>query len=336
MKKEKIQTALRLVKPGLANTEFLEQSTSFAFMGNRVVTYNDEISISHPIEGMELTGAVKAEEFYQLLSKLSQDEIEIQVKDNELVITVDKIQAGLVLQEKIALPLDEISKIGTWYKLPENFINGLKFTLPSTSSDTSRPVLTCLHIRKVGILEASDGFRVTRFKINEMPINSFLLPANNIQTLIKYPITQIAKGEGWCHFKTEEGTIFSCRTFEDIFPDIDKTKIMEVEGEELVFPKTLVNIIDRATVFAKNELTLDKEIIIIIANKKIIVQSQSEFGWFEEEANIRYTNTPITFSIHPDFLKEMLSTTTACIVGESSIKFTGENWEHVIWLKGGE
>ena len=49
----------------LANRELIEQSTSFAFMKNLVVTYNDEISITHPVEGLNLTGAIKADEFYK-------------------------------------------------------------------------------------------------------------------------------------------------------------------------------------------------------------------------------------------------------------------------------
>ena len=52
--KTKLQTALEIVKPGLANKEIIEQSTSFAFLKGKVVTYNDEVSISHPLKGIEL------------------------------------------------------------------------------------------------------------------------------------------------------------------------------------------------------------------------------------------------------------------------------------------
>jgi len=169
-----------------------------------------------------------------------------------------------------------------------------------------------------------------------MPTGSYLLPASIAQILIKYPIIEIAEGTGWNHFRTREGTVFSCRIFEGVFPDVDASGIMDVKGETLELPKGLSDILDRARVFAKRDFALDSEVLISIRDKKIIVKGQSEYGWFEEEANIRYNNAPITFYIHPDFLKEMLSATTACVVGESSIKFTGENWEHVIWLKGGE
>ena len=67
LNKTDLQKALEIVKPGLANKEMIEHSTSFAFIGGRVVTYNDEISLSHPVEGLEIEGAIHAEELYKLL-----------------------------------------------------------------------------------------------------------------------------------------------------------------------------------------------------------------------------------------------------------------------------
>ena len=59
--RQNLQKALEIVKPGLSNKEIIEQTTSFAFIDGKVVTYNDEISICHPVEGLTLEGAVKAD-----------------------------------------------------------------------------------------------------------------------------------------------------------------------------------------------------------------------------------------------------------------------------------
>ena len=71
--KAELQTALEKVKPGLASRELIEQSTSFAFMGDRVVTYNDEISISHPVAGVDINGAVKAQALYDFVSEVKKE-----------------------------------------------------------------------------------------------------------------------------------------------------------------------------------------------------------------------------------------------------------------------
>ena len=47
-----LKEALERVRPGLASKDIIDQATSFAFLKDRVVTYNDEISISHPVKGL--------------------------------------------------------------------------------------------------------------------------------------------------------------------------------------------------------------------------------------------------------------------------------------------
>ena len=95
MKKQDLLTALETVKPGLASKEMIEQSTSFAFMNDRVVTYNDEISLSHPVKDLEIEGAIQAEQLYKLLNKLKKDEIEVEIKGNELLLKSGNTEAGL-------------------------------------------------------------------------------------------------------------------------------------------------------------------------------------------------------------------------------------------------
>ena len=70
MKKSDILQALTIVKPGLSSKDVIEQANSFAFIDGRIITYNDELSISHPIPGLAIEGAIKADVLYGLLSKI--------------------------------------------------------------------------------------------------------------------------------------------------------------------------------------------------------------------------------------------------------------------------
>lgn len=336
MNKAYLQGVLQKVKPGLATKEMISQSTSFAFMGDRVVTYNDEISISHPVQGLDLVGAVKAEELYQLLSKLPHEEIDMTVKDTELIISSGRTQAGLVFQQEICLPLEEVEEKGEWSPLPSMFLEAIKFVIPAAADSMVKPAFTCVHIRKDGIIETTDGFRVSRFFTEEMGIDSFLLPVSSAKELLAYQVTQVSQGKGWYHFKTEDGTLFSCRTFQDQFPDVDKSGFLNVEGTELHLPVSLSEALDRAQIFSKRDEFLDEEVSVIIKDKKITVEGKSPSGWIKESVNLRYSGDPIMISIHPEFFKEMLSKIQTCTIGKSSIKFQGEKWEHVIWMKAGD
>ena len=331
--KKELQEALSIVKPGLSNKEMIEQSTSFAFIKGKVITYNDEISISHPIEGIDIEGAIQAEELYGLLGKLKQDEIDISIKGNELILQAEKIKAGVSLQEKITLPLmDDIKEISEWKELPPDFIEAMKFTIGSCSNDMSQPVLTCLHINKNGYIESSDNFRLVKFVLKEeILIDTFLLPVTSVIQVIKLNPVKIAEGKGWVHFQTEEKTIISCRILEDKYPNT--LKFYDVQGMTFDFPKTTLEALERASVFAKRDYFLDESIEIHIENKKLIIKSKSDSGWFEEKLNIRYTGKPIIFVVTPHLLKDILIKTNTCVLNEKMIKFEGSNWQYVSSLR---
>ena len=110
--KAELQRALEKVKPGLANRELVEQSTSFAFVRDRVITYNDEISISHPVTGLEVCGAVKAQALYEFLNKIRREEIDVEWEENQVVIRAGRAKARLVRQE-VSYPWKKWGKSGS-------------------------------------------------------------------------------------------------------------------------------------------------------------------------------------------------------------------------------
>jgi len=328
--KAELQEALEKVKPGLANKERIEQSTSFAFMGDRVVTYNDEISISHPVKGLDVKGAIKAQALYEFLNKVKKDEIDIEWEENQVIIKAGRSKAGIVFEQEIKLPIEEVGEIGKWKKLPMKFLDALKFCHPCCSRDMSRPVLTCVSVGKESV-EASDSFQIVSYELDKkMPGGEFLIPATSVRELVKYEITEVAEGESWIHFRTEEGTIFSSRVLSNKFPDTSKH--LEIDGIEFRFPKNVDQILERARVFSEKEISAgDIPIATInIKNGRVKISSENEHGWFEEEARVKYEGRPVIFSVGIDFLINLFSRLQTCIIGRDKIGFSGENWKHVI------
>lgn len=338
MKKQDLLTALETVKPGLASKEMIEQSTSFAFMNGRVVTYNDEISISYPVTDLDIEGAIQAEELYKLLNRLKDDEIEIKLKKNELLLQCGKVEAGLTLQKEIKLPLEEIGEQGKFKKLPEGFLESIRRAVTTCSSDMSRPVLTCVYVSKEGVVVGSDSFCITKCQVTDeegvdvlIPVKEFLLPASAAVQVIRLKPTKIATGDGWVHFQTDEGTVLSCRVFNDTYPDYKP--FMNVEGVEIKLPNGIEEILNRATVFAKRDHFMDERITISLEDKKILVESKSDAGWFKETARVRYNDSPVSFSITPYLIIDILKDSTTCILSEDRLKFEGVGWEYITILR---
>jgi hypothetical protein len=334
--RQQLSYALERVKPGLASKEVIEQSTSFAFLDGRVITYNDEISVSHPVEGLELEGAIVADTLYKFLSKIKKEDIEIQTKGSEIIFVSGRTRAGLTLISEVKLPLKEdISQRGKWKALPENFSKHVGFAMNSCGKDMSKPVLTCVSVKQSGMLYATDQYRICKCDMKEeMLVKDFLLPASSAVEVVKLKPNKVAEGKGWMHFQNEEETIISCRVMEDSYPEIDKHLI--VKGEKIVLPKTINEVLDRAMVFAKRDHMLDEMVGISIADMKFTVSAKGEggSGWFEEDVNFKYDGKPVAFSITPYLLKGILSETQACILSKDKLKFEGEDWLYVTLLRG--
>jgi len=332
--KNKLQEALAIVKPGLAKKEKnIEQSTSFAFVKGRVVTFNDEISLSHPISELNIEGAVETDRLYQLLSKIKAETISLEQEENQIIISSGRSKAGLTLQNEIKLPLDEeINEKGKWKTLPEKFNHFLNFCIPSCSKQMSRPILKCIHIDPDGIIESSDGHRITHCDLNEkIKTKDFLLPGENALHVVRLQPTKIADGKGWIHFKNPEGTILSCRIQEEDY--VDTTPHLHIKGERIIFPKSLSSILERAMIFSLDEESNQDNVSITLANKKLIVRAETTLGWFEEKVFCKYDKEKINFNITPNLLRDIIKETRSGELSDKTLTFQGEGWIYMTTLR---
>ncbi|KKK60644.1 hypothetical protein LCGC14_3022320, partial [marine sediment metagenome] len=199
--------------------------------------------------------------------------------------------------------------------------------------DQSTPKLTCVNITKEGAMTGSDGYKIMHCETGqEMPIKTFLLPASSASEVIKLIPIHVSEGKGWVHFRSKEKTVLSCRIFEgDVFPDVSNA--LKVVGVELTFPKTIDDVLDRASVFAKRRHNLDESVVITIEKNRLKIKAKSDTGWIEEETNIRYNDDPLEFSFTPFLLRDILKETHAFILGEKALKFEGAGWEYVAMLR---
>lgn len=338
IKKSNLFEALSIVKPGLASKELLEQTTSFAFINGRVVTYNDEISISHPVEGVDFEGAVNAKELYGLLSRIEKEEIDVEIKGTELLITSGRVKAGLKLENEVKLPIKEIPKKMEVITNPEQFAVLLGFAMRTCSLDPARPKLSCVAVKEEGILIGSDSFRLMYAKGDPLPVKDFLLPASSAVEVVKIHPCLISLEKGWAHFKNEEGTVVSSRRIEDDYvSDVQIQNILKFNQiGEIEFPARINEILDRVRLFAQGDTPLDEIVEITISEGKVMFKATSEGtgSWMEEKASIEYDGE-LSFLITPSLFTEILAKTKVAIVDKSlqRLKFTAEDWEYVVMTR---
>lgn len=348
MNRKKLEEVLLLIKPGLAKkTTDINQTTHFIFNGDEAITFNDRICISHPFK-TNFSCSVPADEFYQIITKIIDDEIDISTELGEdgnlqgLTIKGKKVKAriaaqseGQVIEMINILDFPEARKIAK--PIPKDFKEGLSLCIFSTAKDMSSPILTCLYING-GIIASTDDLRIGEYKMEKSLKKRFLLPASAVAELLKFDIVKFSlsppdeSGESsWAFFHTEDNVAFCCRLVSGQFPDYAPF----LEGfpeEELELPEEIQSMIETAAVLA-NEESDEKEIEVIIDSGKIKCKGQNKIGWIESESRIQ-TKTNARFVINSSFFHHILSHTKKMSFSEGKALFKSGQFRHVIALKG--
>ena len=334
MKRSELLTILNKVKPGLANKELVEQSTDFVFKNKKVYTYNDEIAVSYPID-LNFEGAVPAMELYQMINKIKDEDIEINISENEIVFKGKKFQAGIRLESDIVLPLDDIQAPTIWKSVPKKLVEIISFCSFSVGKDMSRPALTCIHLTN-SYIESCDNFRFTRYVLKSN-FDNILLPNKAASKLTKYVFTAYGRTDGFIHFKNDEDLIFSCRIFEDEYPDVAQILNKSDEGEKIRFLPSTTEILERVETMAEQDLTGDRKVSVEILNGKIKIRGENNIGWFEETNKVR-CKTNLVFDINPKFLTEILTHTTNAKISndKTKLRFDDEKFIHVMAITTNE
>lgn len=345
MDREKFLNALLFVQRGISKREVVAQSSSIVFHDGVIYTYNDEIGIQYPLREKEfenINGAVNATELTNLIKKMTVDNITVESSCHSLRLKAGRIKAEFVLEEEVKLPYEEMLYTGEWKKFPKDFTKAINFVLPACSTDMAKPLLTCAHVNaKKGRLEASDGYRVATYKLeDEWPFGSVLIPHYSVKYTAPFQddFTRVGVSENWIHFRTKYGAVFSCRIFgtEDIFPNISNLITLK-KGITVVCSKHAVAAVERADVFSssvKDKISIP-EITIEITDDRMWVTGKSPTGRYTENVPIETKEKcdRIKFQVNPMMFKALISQYPKCKIGDSFILFSGENWTYTVALQ---
>jgi hypothetical protein len=336
VKKKDLIQALDTVKPGLAKRQIIEQSTHFVFADDEVVTYNGNMSIIHPFK-TGLSCSAPADELYKILGKITQDEVTLSHKNDELKIDGGNVRGAVSTRSGSEL-LDNVkdlgvNKIKTWTPLPKDFLEGMELCIFSASKDMSDPVMTGLYIDQ-DTITSSDRFRVSRYILDGEVKKPFLLPAKVAAELIDYQVVEYCIKD-WVFFRTKGGTIIASRLIlSRDYPDMNE--VLKVSGTKLVLPKDFDQAVETAMVMLEADTASEKLIDVQLAGHSIKCRGQKALGWIERELEKGVAiKENVGFSINPDFLLIILKHTHQMIFANDNRKvvFKADNFVHLIAIK---
>jgi len=193
MNRTDLITALKTVIPGVAKGDVLfTGADSFVFRNGLIQSYNDDISVTYPLD-TGINGAVKALELFKVLDKMSGSEVDLTISDNSLLVTDGVTELSMQLIEyDIEDLLNDLS------------INELDWkNLPGG--------LTGIHCHGSDVV-SSDNFRAMLVTLDGDLGETFTLPSGAVRELLKLDdLEQYAVTESWGHFMSSGGAVFSTR-----------------------------------------------------------------------------------------------------------------------------
>lgn len=280
IKKSILLKAMKQCLPGVeSGSAIIDGADTFIFGGKQLHSYNDSISVTVNLDiAEEINGVVKSNDFYNLVSKLKEEEIKITEKEGKWKISNGKTRAQITLRNsEIMKHVEELQSQETKFvKVPKGMQDGFKLCLIQSNPSPKEGIFV-----QDQLMVSTDTMR---FNFNDLETKalSFYLPDNAIKELLKLPeIEKYCVTDEWVFFKTKENTIFVCRQKDmDDYP-IDlilekKEQFLKSKGDiSNTLPDDLLEVIDRVSTLSKMvedaqaiKITFEKESITLYSTRE--------------------------------------------------------------------
>ncbi len=290
IKRKELLQALNRCMPGIeTGNAVLVGSDTFVFNDGYVSSYNDIISVRVPLESIgaqELHGAVKAEEFFRVLSKLNAEVLTIEPKEKGWQIKCGKSRLNMSLIDFDYN--DRFNKLtatedNDWSEIDNSVIEGINRCLIANNKSQVSGVFM-----QDNSIVSTDGNQAHKVE-SPFTLPRCWLSDKVANELVKVTdVNKMRVASSWVHFGTENGATISVKTLQaENYPIENIEKLLErftqVQEDEVsgTFPKELFPAIDRAVSFS---LDIDdkKSVKLTLSEKGIEVYSQKTSGNYTE------------------------------------------------------
>lgn len=327
--REALLAALRFANLGVAQSESLEQSNTFVFTEKELITFNDEVMTRSPTPLPGIQGAVVAREFMALVDKLPDEELEIEIKGEEIILKGTRRTAGVTCYAEITLPYDAVPLPEEWSTLKENVLDMLQQAARTCGRDVTQELTMMVHVTPK-LVEACDNFRLFRATLPTGFPGEGLLMGSGVTLLDGLGVQKVSMGQGWAHWQTEDKRVISLRCGEGKYHDKMEQALNLGKAEETSLPANLDEIVSRTTITMSGDE--DPAIGVALESGKLTVTSRKAEGWYKETKKVKYEGEGMEFSVHPKFLLEMLKRTRRVMVNKTRMKMTADGIEFVVAL----
>jgi len=338
--REQLLGVLNLVRPGLSTKEIIEQSNHFILNNEQILTFNDEILVSHNFNiGVKCT--VDASLFLKLVEKMKDETIAISMMDGDGMLEIwdNKIHAELpiVKESEIHARIREVMdsiEPSSWSSLSKDFIDGLSLCAFSASTDKTEGTLCCVRVEGEDVMAGSQK-RISWYVMEEAVSENFYVEGHLVQELIRFnTLAFYTMSKSWLHFKSESGTTVSVRRVipMELLAFRDPFEAFGNEGKRIKIPAELREAIDTANLVNEGEQGAHKLVRLKFDKDKIACIGDGKRGRVYSEVDFdkpQPIENPFEVKIRADFLIDILTYAVFMYFSKSHVVFKRQSFQHI-------
>lgn len=309
--REEFLRQLESVSPGLAAREVVDQATCFVFGGGFVTTFNDEVACSAPT-APGLSGAVPAQKMLDLLRKMTEEGLDLEMKPQEIIIKGTGRRSGIRLEAEITMPLSSLEAPTDWVPLGPDVLSGIEVASQCAAAESDNFLLKCIYIAPEYV-EATDNYKAVKYNCKTGIETAALINHTAGRHLVGCGMTEICQTGNWLHFRNPSGLIISCRQYKETYADL--TAWYAKEGIEAHLPMGINEAVAKAAIFSD-----DQEVTFMLKAGKMRVKAQNGDGWFEEQREVKYDGPAVSFMLSPKLVEAILKHGQNILICDGAIK----------------
>lgn len=297
-------TALRSVSPGIGKDEH----GYVHLRGDEVISLDEGIGCCFSCP-TGVIATVPYQPLVQLLERLDDDEVSISSKDGELLIQAGRGRAGMrcASEDRQIQMWDTPSE---WLPVPDRFSAAVDAASKTVAKQHSRFELCCLHLTP-DCIEGCDGFQWLTWPMKTGLTERILIQGGKHISAIEP--TELAQDEAWLHFRTTSGLTLSCRRYELRYPELGQLAVADAQVEGIVLPVALMDAARKAEIFADSDDVLRvHRVCVELGQEQVTLEGRGQTGWYKESFPVDYSGPALKFSINPDLLCRIVSSSCRC------------------------
>ena len=287
----------------------------------------------------------------EFVSNLPKEQISLKVENNHLKITCGHYSSvinGMVADEFPELPVIDEKNSTKYIVAAEEFKKAVSQTIITSSSDSTRPVLTGVywHSHEGGLyLASTDGYRLSEKYLTKTKTElAAIIPTSSLQEVLRTINDEVEEiellfNDTQVHFKLNEIEITS-RLIDGVFPDYRQLIPKTSETEITLKKEDFVRITKIASLFARESggsvtinATHETNILSIhsIASELGENTSEAEAISISEDGvvtlNSRYLNEALTVLDGPEIVFRFSGKLSPCVLTDTN---KDASYKHII------